>query len=59
LRAAGREKRIVVSENANPGVNVRRVTAGRLRAAFPLPPFADLQQGLALTTAWYRKALGL
>jgi len=59
LRAAGREKRIVVSENANPGVNVRRVTATRLREAFALPLFADLQRGLSLTTAWYRQALGL
>jgi len=59
LRAAGREKRIVVSENANPGVNVRRVTASRLREAFALPRFADLQRGLSLTTAWYREALGL
>lgn len=59
LRAAGREKRIVVSENANPGVNVRRVTASRLREAFALPPFADLQRGLSLTTAWYRETLGL
>jgi nucleoside-diphosphate-sugar epimerase len=59
LRAAGREKRIVVSENANPGVNVRRVTATRLREAFALPLFADLQRGLSLTTAWYRQVLGL
>jgi nucleoside-diphosphate-sugar epimerase len=59
LRAAGREKTIVVSENANPGVNVRRVTAKRIHEAFALPPFADLQRGLSLTTAWYRQALGL
>jgi nucleoside-diphosphate-sugar epimerase len=59
LRAAGREKRIVVSAPADPGVNVRRVTAGRVREAFALPPFADLRRGLTLTTAWYRKALGL
>jgi len=58
LRAAGREKRIVISENANPGVNVRRVTASRLRAAFALQPFAGLQQGLTHTTAWYRQSLG-
>jgi nucleoside-diphosphate-sugar epimerase len=59
LRAAGRDKTIVVSENANPGVSVRRVTAKRVREAFALPPFADLQRGLSLTTAWYRQALGL
>ncbi len=59
LRAAGREKRIVVSEAGNPGVSVRRVTATRVREAFGLPPFADLEKGLALTTAWYRKTLGL
>ena len=59
LRAAGREKRIVVSAAGNPGVNARRVIAKRVREAFALPPFTDLNQGLSLTTAWYRKALGL
>ena len=59
LRAAGREKKIVVSATVDPGVNVRRVTASRLREAFALPPFADLDQGLSLTAAWYREALGL
>jgi len=59
LRAAGSQKRISVSAKADPGVNVRRVTAKRVRKAFALPPFADLQHGLTVTTAWYRKALGL
>ena len=59
LRAAGREKKIVVSAASNPGVSVRRVMATRVREAFALPSFADLNRGLALTTAWYRKALGL
>lgn len=59
LHAAGGEKRIVVSAAGNPGVSVRRVTAKRMREAFALQPFADLHQGLSLTTAWYRKALGL
>lgn len=59
LRAAGRKKEIVVSAAGNPGVSVRRVTATRVREAFAVQPFADLLQGLSLTTAWYRKALGL
>jgi nucleoside-diphosphate-sugar epimerase len=59
LRAAGRRKEIVVAAAPAPGVNVRRVTAQRVRDAFALPPFADLDRGLSLTTAWYRQALGL
>lgn len=57
LRAAGANKQIVVKEVPAGGVNVRRVTAQRVREAFALPPFADLDQGLAATTAWYRDAL--
>lgn len=57
LRAAGRDKKIVISSAAEPGVNTRRVTVRRLHEAFALPPFADLQRGLAATTAWYRDAL--
>ena len=57
LRAAGASKQIVVGTAADAGVNVRRVTARRVREAFPLPPFADLAQGLAATVKWYRDAL--
>jgi nucleoside-diphosphate-sugar epimerase len=57
LRAAGRDKKIVVSAPATPGVNARRVKVQRLHEAFKLPPFADLDRGLAATTAWYRDAL--
>jgi nucleoside-diphosphate-sugar epimerase len=57
LRAAGREKRIVIDTNQNPGINVRRVTAQRLHRDFALAPFADLDRGLATTAAWYRNAL--
>ena len=38
LRAAGRDKKIVVSVAADAGVNVRRVTVQRLHEAFALPP---------------------
>jgi nucleoside-diphosphate-sugar epimerase len=58
LRAAGRDKKIAVSVAAAAGVNVRRVTVRRLHEAFELPSFADLDRGLAATTAWYRNALG-
>jgi nucleoside-diphosphate-sugar epimerase len=58
LRAAGRDKKIVVSAAADPGVNARRVTVRRLRETFTLPPFADLDRGLSATTAWYRDAAG-
>lgn len=57
LRAAGREKAIVVTGGMAAGVSVRRVTAARVRAAYPVGPFADLDQGLAATAAWYRTAL--
>ena len=57
LRAAGRDKAIVVAGGMPAGVNVRRVTAARVRAAYPVAPFADLDRGLAATAAWYRAAL--
>lgn len=58
LRAAGSTKRIVVASNIASGVNVRRVTATRLRRDFALDPFADLDQGMSATVAWYKTALG-
>jgi nucleoside-diphosphate-sugar epimerase len=58
LRAAGSTKRIIVASNVASGVNVRRVTATRLRRDFALEPFADLDQGMSATVAWYAKALG-
>ena len=58
LRAAGRSKTILISAPASATVNVRRVKVQRLHEAFKLSPFANLDQGLAATTAWYRDALG-
>jgi nucleoside-diphosphate-sugar epimerase len=40
------------------GVKTRRATAARLREVIPaLPPFRNLDEGLALTMDWYRDAL--
>lgn len=58
LRAADSKKTILVSAPASAAVNVRRVKVQRLHETFTLSPFANLDQGLATTTAWYRDVLG-
>lgn len=60
LRAAGADKEIVVApSNAGGGVSIRRATGAKLRRAFDLPAFADLDAGLSITADWYRRELGL
>ena len=58
LRGAGAEKPIdLETEFAPAAVRVRRSSAERIREAFNIDRFTDLDTGLAPTIAWYRSAL--
>lgn len=61
MRAAGRPRPVRTTPpppGANAGVRVRRATAARLRQVMPgLAPFRSLDEGMRLTTDWYRDAL--
>jgi nucleoside-diphosphate-sugar epimerase len=52
------DKSIVIASGVAPGVNIRRATGERVRAAFKVPAFADLRAGLAPSVKWSRHALG-
>ncbi|MGA0608384.1 NAD-dependent epimerase/dehydratase family protein [Phenylobacterium sp. VNQ135] len=56
LAAAGSDKRIVADEAPASGPAARRITADRIRADVPVV-WRSLDEGLALTVEWYRRAL--
>lgn len=56
LAAAGSDKRIVTDAAPASGPAARRITADRLRAEIPVA-WRSLDEGLALTLKWYRRAL--
>ncbi len=61
MRVAGRERKLRTNPpppGANPGVKLRRATAGRLRKLLPgLREFRSLDDGMGDTITWYRDAL--
>jgi nucleoside-diphosphate-sugar epimerase len=58
IKAAGVNKRIVVAATAPEGVSLRRVNVAKVHRDLAPGAFADLNQGMAATVAWYRHALG-